>query len=181
MTTTTRAIGQHFRRHTAPYLLAGLLLLALLYLLYRDYQHGRQIEEQRRNLQEQVKANQMANDRRQLTFGMKAFVWAVRNALLQNKAGEIDEYFNTMVRNKGVREVLLVDSTGQVTLSTNKKNQGAQFIERFPSYLLHQQDVYFVNNVSYELSAPITAPNERLGTLVMFYSPTPYALADSMP
>lgn len=120
-----------------------------------------------------VRQNQLANDRQQLTFGMKAFVWAVRNALLQNKPGEINEYVNTLVKDRGVKEVLLVDPAGKVTISTNKKNQGVVFSDRFPAYLLQQQAVYFNDKRPYELSAPVTAPNRRLGTLVMFYTPAP--------
>ena len=122
-------------------------------------------------MRESVRKNQLANDQQQLLFGMKTFVWAVRNALLQNKPGEINEYFNTLVKDRGIKEMLLVDPAGNVTISTNKKNQGISFASRFPVYLLQQQGVYFKDNAPYELSAPVTSPNKRLGTLVLFYTP----------
>ncbi len=53
------------------------------------------------------------------------------------------------------------------------------FAERFPAYLLQQPDVYFNGQRPYELSTPVSSPNKRLGTLVMFYTPTP-VLPDSM-
>ncbi|RIV27197.1 hypothetical protein DYU11_02475 [Fibrisoma montanum] len=150
-----------------------LLVVGIGYLFYRNWQLTKQLENERTTLLSTAWQNQIVNDRQQLTFAMKTFVWAVRNAMLQNKPGEINEYFNTLVRNEGVREVLLVDQTGKVTISTNKKNQGIKFASRFPAYLLNQQDVYFNNKIPYELSAPVTGPNQRLGTLVMFYKPTP--------
>ncbi len=104
---------------------------------------------------------------------------AVRNAMRQNKPGEINEYVNTLVKDRGVKEVLLVDSTGKVIISTNKKNQGSLFAGRLPAYLLQQQDVYFSAKTPYQLSAPVTAPDRRLGTLVMFYTPAPILPADS--
>ncbi|WP_460972918.1 hypothetical protein [Spirosoma migulaei] len=155
-----------------------LLVLGLGYLLYKNTQLTKDYTQEREALRSSVQTNQRAVDRQQLMFGMKTFVWAVRNALLQNKPGEINEYFNTLVKDKGVLEVLLVDPAGKVTISTNKKNQGIGFASRFPTYLLQQQDVYFNDKTPYELSAPVTGPNKRLGTLVMFYKPTPI-LTDS--
>ena len=67
--------------------------------------------------------------------------------------------------------MLLVEPAGQVTISTNKKNQGISFASRFPDYLLQQQDVYFKANAPHELSAPVTSPNKRVATLVKFYMP----------
>lgn len=157
------------------FILYGVIVLLLLggaYLLYKNTQANKAFEAERTALRSTVRQNQLANDQQQLSFAMKAFTWAVRNALLQNKPGEINEYFNTLVKDRGVREVLLVDPSGQVTLSTNKKNQGSPFADRFPADLLQHEDVYFNDKMPYELSAPITAPNKRLGTLVMFYKPT---------
>jgi hypothetical protein len=155
------------------YGIISVLVVLSGYLLFRQWQLTNQYKEERSRTQALVQTNQLANDQQQLTLAMKTFVWAVRNALLQNKPGEINEYFNTLVKNRGVKEVLLVDPAGKVTISTNKKNQGTVFVERFPAYLLQQQDVYFGDKEPYELSAPVTAPNKRLGTLVMFYTPAP--------
>lgn len=157
-----------------PLFLYGIILFLVLgagYLLFRNWQLSNQFEQNRKVLTQTVRQNQLTSDRQQLTFGLTTFSWAVRNALLQNKTGEINEYFNTLVQRKGIKEILLVDTAGKVTLSTNKKNQGLPYTGRFPAYLLQQKDVYFSGKVPYEMSIPITAPNQRLGTLVMFYQP----------
>ena len=156
----------------------GLLVLGVGYLLYKNVSLTKEFGQQRSEMRESVRRNQLANDQQQLLFGMKTFVWAVRNALLQNKPGEINEYFNTLVKDRGIKEMLLVDPAGNVTISTNKKNQGIPFASRFPAYLLQQQDIYFKEKTPYELSAPVTSPNKRLGTLVLFYSPA-HILPDS--
>lgn len=155
------------------YLVIILLGIGCAYLLYRNWQLKNEFAHERNVMRVTAQNNQLLVDQQQLTLGMKTFAWAVRNALLQNKPGEINEYFNTLVQDKGVQEMLLVDPSGKVTLSTNKKNQGIVFASRFPTYLLQKEDIYFNNKAVYELSAPITAPNKRLGTLVMFYKPTP--------
>lgn len=163
-------------------LLYGIIILLLAgtgYLLYHNGQLISQFDQERSAMRRTVRQNQLTNDRHQLTFGMKTFVWAVRNALLQNKAGEVNEYFNTLVKDRGIKEMLLVDAAGKVTISTNKKNEGIGFADRFPAYLLQRQDVYFNGKLPYEISAPVTSPNGRLGTLVMFYTPTP-VLPDSV-
>lgn len=165
--------------HWLLYGVIAVLVVVVGYLFYRDTQLSRAFDRERTQVRQTVAQNHLTNDRQQLMFGMKAFVWAVRNAMLQNKPGEINEYVNTLVKDRGVKEVLLVDPTGKVTISTNKKNQGVQFADRYPSYLLQQQGVYFNEKKPYELSAPVMAPNRRLGTLVMFYTPAPILPADS--
>jgi hypothetical protein len=158
------------------FILYGVIVLLLLggtYLLYKNAQFNKEFAQERSETQATVRRNQLQNDQQQLTFGMKTFAWAVRNSLLQNKSGEINEYFNTLVKDRGIKEMLLVGDDGKVMISTNKKNQGSAFTDRFPGYLLQREDVYFGDKMPYELSAPITAPNKRLGTLVMFYNPAP--------
>lgn len=155
------------------YIIIGLLLVGCGYLIFRNWTLNNEFTQERNSMRVTAQTNQLSANQQQLTFGMKTFAWAVRNAMLQNKPGEINEYLNALVQDKGVQEMLLVDPSGKVTLSTNKKNQGVVFASRFPAYLLQKEDIYFNNKAVYELSAPITAPNKRLGTLVMFYKPTP--------
>ena len=112
---------------TTRYVFYGIIaVFALLvaYLIYRNYQQNRLFDDDRAALRATVRQNQLANDRQQLQFGVKTFTWAVRNAMIQNKTGEINEYFNTLVKDRGIREMLLVDEGGTVLISTNKKNQG---------------------------------------------------------
>ncbi len=157
-----------------PLFLYGIILFLVLgagYLLFRNWQLANEFDQNRKSLIQTARQNQLTSDRQQLTLGLTTFSWAVRNALLQNKPGEVNEYFNTLVQRQGIKEILLVDTAGKVTLSTNKKNQGLPYAGRFPAYLLEQTAVYFSGKVPYELSIPITAPNRRLGTLVMFYQP----------
>ncbi|WP_338871304.1 hypothetical protein WBJ53_25040 [Spirosoma sp. SC4-14] len=174
--TTEHPTKQHskmswYQNPAVLYSVIVLLLAGVVYLIVQNWQLEHKTSQERSILHTKVRQNQLANDRQQLTLTMKAFVWAVRNAMLQNKTGEINEYFNTLVKNRGVKEVLLVDSAGKIMISTNKKNQDMPFTNRFPAYLLQKQDIYFNNKMPYELSAPVTAPNKRLGTLVMFYTP----------
>lgn len=164
-------ISPNNTRRLILYIVIGLLVIGAGYLLYRNVQLSRQAEQQQQLVERTVLEKQLVNDRQQLIFTMKAFSWAIRNALLQNKPGEINDYFNTLVKDRGVQELLLIDEAGKVTVSTNKKNQGIGFASRFPAYLLQKQEVFFDNRNPYVLSAPIVGPDKRLGTLVMFYKP----------
>jgi hypothetical protein len=157
-------------------ILYGIIILLTVgagYLLYRNWQLARQVTAERDTLYIKAQNNQLDSDRQQLMFGMKTLAWAVGYALAQNKEGEINAYFNTLVRDRGVKEMLLVDPSGTVRISTNKKNQGIPFANRFPANLLQQDEVYFTNQEFYQLSAPVMAPDKRLGTLVMIYTPAP--------
>jgi len=166
------SIVEHLKRHSVPYLLAGVCLLALLYVVFRNYQLEQQHEKQTQAMRWRVRTNQLSNDRSQLMFGMTTFGWAVGKSLTQRKNDEVNEYFNKLVKTKGVQEVLLVNPAGNVLLSTNKKNQGIRFSSLYPAYLLQQNDTYFNSKVPYELSTPVVTSADRLGTLVMFFSPT---------
>ncbi|MGF7218663.1 hypothetical protein GGR92_004842 [Spirosoma lacussanchae] len=164
-------LQDHLKRHSVPYLLAGVCLLALLYMVFRNYQLKQLYEKQTQAMRWRVRTNQLSNDRSQLMFGMTTFGWAVGKSLTQNKNDEVNEYFNKLVKTKGVQEVLLVNPAGNVLLSTNKKNQGIRFSSLYPAYLLEQNDTYFNSKVPYELSTPVVTSANRLGTLVMFFSP----------
>ncbi len=61
-------------------MLYGIIIFLLAgagYLLYRNGQSTQRMEQQRTALLQTVRQNQLTNDRQQLTFGMKTFVWAV--------------------------------------------------------------------------------------------------------
>lgn len=174
--TTEHPTKQHsktnwYQNPAVLYSIIFLLLAGGVYIVIENWQLEHKTRQERSVLQTKVRQNQLANDRQQLTMTMTTFVWAVRNAMLQDKTGEINEYFNTLVKNQGVREILLVNSAGKILISTNKKNQDMPFTNRFPAYLLQKQAIYFNNKIPYELSAPVMAPDKRLGTLVMFYTP----------
>ena len=115
----------HLRRHWLPYTLAALLVFVLIYTLIRQNQYERQAEATQQATRTAVRQFVTARDRQQLDLTTRTLAWAVSNALLREKSDEINNRFNALVQVRGVRELLLIDPTGRVTLSTNKKNQGA--------------------------------------------------------
>lgn len=170
-------VAEHLRRHWLPYALAAVLAVVLVVVLFRNSQRERAAETRQQTLREEARQFVGTRDQQQLALTTRALAWAVSNALLREKSDEINNRFNALVREKGVRELLLVDPAGTVTLSTNKKNQGTAFTGRYPAALLGQPDLQVsVRNGQYELSAPVMSLEKRLGTVVLVYgAESPFA------
>ncbi|GAA4400639.1 hypothetical protein GCM10023187_14040 [Nibrella viscosa] len=160
-----------------PYVLAGVLLLGLLYMIYRNWQLNKQWDDERKAMAQQVRTGQVENDRHTLTLMLKSLAWAMQNVMTRNPSStynqsDINQYFNSLIQEKGVRELLLVGPNGSVILSTNKKNQNVPVTDRYPATLIQQPDAYFQNaGDTYRLSVPIMSLDNRLGTVIMIYKP----------
>ena len=56
---------------------------------------------------------------------IKVFSWAVRSELNRNNLEEVNQFFLTFVREKGIRMINLINpENGEIILSTDKKNEG---------------------------------------------------------
>lgn len=64
-------------------------------------------------------------------------------------------------------------------LKRSKKIRVFSLLAVFPFICYNSRMFIFKTNTPYELSAPVTSPNKRLGTLIMFYKPAPI-LPDSL-
>ncbi len=97
---------------------------------------------------------------------MKPLVWAVRSALIRKNDDEIAQYFYELVQEEAIREVLLVNIDGQVTVSTNKKNENQPFKNIYPQANLGVNKVTFVaKEKTFQMIAPVLALDQKLGTL----------------
>lgn len=100
--------------------------------------------------------------------------WAVRGELMRdyNLQG-IADCFNTYVKTRGVRWVLLADTTGNITVATDKKWEGqpvnAIHTDLGDKMSVDQITVTPLNDREYRVTVPITGVNDRLGTVVVMY------------
>jgi hypothetical protein len=97
-------------------------------------------------------------------------VWAVGKNMMRGNFDEINEYMERLVQEKGFKEILLVDTTGTIVLSTDKKVQGQKFGNYYPVEFLQANDVVIISDsVNIRAVAPVMGLNSRLGTLVITY------------
>lgn len=102
----------------------------------------------------------------------KPLIWAVRSEMLKNNLSQVNLYTNEMVKEKNFQKIVVADDKGIVILSTNKKDEGKEFIASGKvNYLL--ADTTVVENINDSLlimSSPVMGFNNRLGTLIVTYS-----------
>jgi len=98
--------------------------------------------------------------------------WSVRRELIRENYGQIDEYFNELVKKKQFGALMLLDSTGTVKVATDRKIQGSAFSGLYPGLDSGTEQI-----VSYPLSegsslflVPVMGLNARIGTIVFVYS-----------
>lgn len=123
-------------------------------------------------LKDEVAKQILRSDELHLKSIAKPLVWAVRSEMLKNNISQVSLYANEMVKEKNFQKVAVTNDKGLVILSTNKKEEGKEFISTGKvSYL--SSDTTTVGNINDSLlimSSPIMGFNNRLGTLIVTYS-----------
>ena len=105
----------------------------------------------------------------------KPFVWAVRTEMLKNNISQVNLYANDMVKEKDFQKIVILNDKGIVILSTNKKEEGKEFVVPGNAVNL-SANITTVDNINDSLlvlSSPIMGFNSRLGTLLISYSVKP--------
>jgi hypothetical protein len=98
--------------------------------------------------------------------------WSVRKELMRANYDQIDEYFNELIKRKGFGVIMLVDPSGIIKVSTDRKLLGSSFSVRYPymklavlvpvSYAVPEGKSMFV--------VPVMGLNEKIGTIAFIYS-----------
>jgi hypothetical protein len=168
----------------------SLALLALLIIVFAwgRWTAGvgeRRLATERQQLTQQVEAERAAMQREmhetlarelrelQNLFG-HALAWSVRSAMLRNNLDEIDQYFTDLVKNPRVTLVLLADNGGKVLRASDRKYLEVPFTDHYPAELLKVEGVNVQPDEGnrQRLVLPIQGLTERLGTVLLVYTPT---------
>lgn len=97
---------------------------------------------------------------------IKVFSWAVRSEMNRNNLEEINNFFLTLIKEKGIRIINLVDpESARIILSTDKKNQGeqisdSQILNISSLKLLQREDKLFI-------VTPIMGLDRKSGILIV--------------
>ena len=108
--------------------------------------------------------------------GMKLFAlplaWSVRKELMRFNYELIDEYFNELIKKKGFGILMLVDPSGTIKVSTDRKVQGSSFSRLFPGMNLGASELssYPVQKGKDIFLVPVMGLNEKIGTIAFMYS-----------
>lgn len=174
MEPTRSKFRQHLSENRWFYVFILLLFILCGYLFISKMlaakEHRQQLQQTKDKYEQELNTALLINAERQLTLMMKTFVWAVRSSMLRNNLDEVDQYFNQLIQEKKITDIVLVDSQGSILVATNKKYEGQPFANYYPSTVLMQDDVHFSQEGNkYYISAPVMSLNTRLGTLLVVY------------
>ncbi len=94
---------------------------------------------------------------------------AMRSEMLKNNISQVNLYANELVKEKNFQKVVVTNDKGLVILSTNKKEEGEEFISTGKvNYLtIDTTAVENINDSLVIMSSPVLGFNIRLGTLII--------------
>lgn len=164
----------HFRRNWIIYTLLVLALGAVGYFWISKTsalkKQAKVFEEQKVAIIEQAEKSLQSTVQQHLEMMMKTFVWAVRGEMTRDNLEQVDQYFKQLVKTESIREITLVDKTGKILISTNKKNEGSTLPEEYAEQALRSEEVSIIDQTDKQIvSAPVMSLDSRLGTLVLTY------------
>lgn len=95
----------------------------------------------------------------------KVFSWAVRSEMNRNNLEEVNNFFLTFVKEKGIKKINLVDPESSIIkLSTDKKIQGEQLID---SQILNISSLTVIEKDNQLLMVtPIMGLDRKIGILI---------------
>ncbi|MCO5268123.1 MAG: hypothetical protein M9897_04425 [Brumimicrobium sp.] len=92
--------------------------------------------------------------------------FAVRSEMIAENKNQIDQYFIQSLKDMNIQRAILVDSTDNVILSTNKKDEGSPF--EITELLEAKGPMTFLDEDSSLFAAtPIMGLNSQLGILII--------------
>lgn len=167
-------LAQHLKANKWLYLVIGILLVTTLYFFFSKNmaasRHAEELVGTKEHFEEQAQQLITKNAKEQLSLMQKTFVWAVRSALIRDNLDEVNQYFNELIKEEDVKEIVLAGRQGEILVSTNKKHEGKPFTDFYPEVMLQISDVYFEADSSfYKVAAPVLSLNTKLGTLFVLY------------
>lgn len=131
-------------------------------------------EEAQLELKEKASAQLMQTHKTHLMLLAKPFVWALRTELLNKNLGQVNQYLNDMVKQKGMLRIMIANPKGTIIASTNKKDEGQPFTSagNQASLTTDEISVESAKDSTLVMTSPIMGFNNRLGTLLIKYSPS---------
>lgn len=146
------------------------LLTVLSVYFYQRYQMGKLRDQFNNAVMEKgelaLQLAQHSNER--LAEGMvKPLVWAIKSEMVRGNKEGIDRFITSIVQDSDLELIVIVDMTGMVYLSTDKKYEGKSVIEVLPTMPrdVLKAGVHTASPEEVVATAPILGDTQQLGVL----------------
>ena len=161
-------------RKTIIIVVAVLVVLLLGVYLWKDLavrSVEKKMEVQRLELAEQAQKMIQGKTRYFLRLATVPLVWTIRQEMLRENTGQINDYLIQYVREPGIKQILIAKPDGTITAATNKKHEGLSFSSLYLVAFLEKTEIFFSDGPEGQLIivAPLMGYNEKLGILLMVY------------
>jgi hypothetical protein len=104
----------------------------------------------------------------------KPMVWGIRTEMLRGNLEQVNLFLSDMVKEKNFQYIILVDPSGNILLSTDKKLEGQSATGMYADSLLQTDSIRLVTDSDHKttLFAPVMGFDKKLGTLLFkYYTP----------
>jgi hypothetical protein len=97
--------------------------------------------------------------------------WVVRSEMPKGNYENIDQYFNQIIKEDHFKVILLAATDGKIMVATDKKMEGSNLSQFYPSSLLEQYEttVTQFNDAELIAAAPVMGLTAKLGMLILVY------------
>lgn len=105
-------------------------------------------------------------------------VWAVRSEMIRNNYDQINQYLTQFVKEKNMKEIVVVKPDGTIVVATNKKLEGKPITGVFPPTVLLEDNttVSTLENGDMMVVSPVMGLSTKMGVLILLYKPTNYSM-----
>jgi hypothetical protein len=96
---------------------------------------------------------------------IKPLVWAVKNEMIRGNKEMLDNFLTSVVQNSDLDMIVIVDMTGTIYLSTDKKYEGKSVMEVLPTIPQRplQAETFGATPLEAAAVSPILGDTEQLG------------------
>ncbi|MDD2336770.1 MAG: hypothetical protein PHD01_09375 [Geobacteraceae bacterium] len=126
------------------------------------------------------RAGQIITDQNKsfLRLAVVPLAWAVRTEMMGGNYNQINLYLTQLVKEQNMKGIIVAKPDGTIVVATDKKLEGTPVASVFPPSVL-QEDKTIVStqeNGDIMVVSPIMGLNEKLGVLILLYTPPGHSL-----
>lgn len=155
-----------FQKYPFVFILLGALIISLLWGVLKanrlEKAHADAVEQINLNHKAQLDSLALINASQVIS----SLTWAVRSEMTRDNMEQVNTYFIQLIKEPSIESIQLVEhSTGNVLLSTNKKDEGTILKNEF--VLNAKSPVSKLKDAGIISAAPVYGLSQQLGVLVI--------------
>jgi hypothetical protein len=155
-----------FQKHPMVFLLLGALIISVLWGVLKanrlEKAHQAQIEQLNSDHEQRMDSIALINASQLIS----SLTWAVRSEMTRDNLEQVNTYFIQLIKEPSMESIQLINhSTGEVLLSTNKKDEGKIITDDFILGAKAPQSIIKEDKI--QSAAPVFGLSQQLGVLVI--------------